>query len=857
MPVGPLRKASQDWAHETFIEPDPNTWWGRVVKRWNEAGTLIVAIRANHPIEERAHNWGLAENQFLYAITGSKHHLDYITKMNTPPDKDEVQKAIAAAMDGIFKNPAAATVVESIGTVITEPIFDLFEQYAGDDQTDPKKFARAFHGFMIGLNLSSGLASTLIEAATLGQVKGAGKMIDQLYWSLGLGFLGWQTLAPLLSEGLQPGLERYYKRLYRPKRFAASDLRDLYALGQVPLSAVYEEGRNEGWRDKDLDQWVKLAFRSLSQGDIFDAFHKGFIDQGEAVKRLRVLGYDPADIPLLFQINPAPEVTNARSLSVSQASKAYQDGLLGLSELKSVLKGLKYDDLAIATIVALADLAIAQSIKSLSIGQVKAAWGDNVINDTEARHYLAQEGLAGAQIDIILKTWQAELTPTARKLNAGTIGSAYVEGILTRSQAGTKLGDLGYTTDDVKLQLDLIEARNPEAFGAAPPPKVRTLAPGTLAGLVAVGLITAEQMQTRLIALGYAQADAELLAQAAAIKAATPAKILPQASVENAYVSGVLTRPKATSYLKALGYDDATAGVILDTDEQKNAGIFKQPPAQRTLSLSAGTLSDLLLLGIIDAGQMNTYLLALGYSDSDAALLTARAQNLATPLPRILTADNVRQAYLFGVINRGQAEGKLEDIDYSQADAETILNTLEAQNPQVFHPELVQSIRMPSITALATAVYNRIISESDFYARAQELVYAPEDAKLYLRPAVNGSHKPTQQLSAAQVLAAYDKGLFDYENTLNRLEALGFNEADAIILIRTRKDQIRNTDAWFSLMTGSIDPDSAIAQLIASGYSDADIVAAFASLSPATLSAMGIDLTALAAALPLTPVGAQ
>ena len=261
------------------------------------------------------------------------------------------------------------------------------------------------------------------------------------------------------------------------------------------------------------------------------------------------------------------------------------------------------------------------------------------------------------------------------------------------------------------------------------------------------------------------------------------------------------------------------------------------------------------MLAIITPDEMRDYLLGLGYSESDADLLVARAANLATPLPRILTADNVRQAYLYGVITRDQANQKLLDIDYSQADAKTILDTLEAQNPQVFHPELVQSIRMPSISALATAVYNGLITEDEFYARAKEIGYAPEDAALYLKPATNGSTKATKELSTSQVLAAYDAGLFDFDTTLNRLEAQGYSESDAIILIRTRKDEIRNTDTWYSLMVGAIDANSAIAQLISAGYSDQDIVDAFSHLSPATLAAMGIDLATLAAALAITPGG--
>jgi hypothetical protein len=165
-------------------------------------------------------------------------------------------------------------------------------------------------------------------------------------------------------------------------------------------------------------------------------------------------------------------------------------------------------------------------------------------------------------------------------------------------------------------------------------------------------------------------------------------------------------------------------------------------------------------------------------------------------------------------------------------------------------------VRQPSISALATAVYNGILSEQDFYARAQEIGYAPEDARLYLRPAVAGSAKPTRGLTEAQIVAAYHAGLFEYQVTLDRLEALGYSEDDAIVLIRTSKDLIQNSDAWYGLMSGSLDANSVISQLIAAHFSDADIYDAFASLPASFLAALGVDLEVLKGTLAILPGGA-
>ncbi|KKL20720.1 hypothetical protein LCGC14_2452630, partial [marine sediment metagenome] len=315
MPKGPLRRSVENLAKTFGSEEGEKSWWDKVKRRYAEYDTLLDKIRRDQP-----HLFIFRGNLWIgfglyYALTGSSAIFNVLKDYDKGLVLDDLSRQAADVIANIFEHPVASEVVETMGAVITEPVITLFEKYAAQDDPDPHEFARAFHGFMIGLNLTAGIADTTLEMISGGQVEGVGRMIESMYWSLGLGFLGWQTLAPLLGSGLQPPLERHYQKLYRNQRFSASEMRDLYALGEISKQALTEGAATEGWRDQDIDQWIKLAFRTLNQGETFKAYNQGLMDEAEAIKRLRSLGYDPKDIPLLFQLHPRSDIDELRGFT--------------------------------------------------------------------------------------------------------------------------------------------------------------------------------------------------------------------------------------------------------------------------------------------------------------------------------------------------------------------------------------------------------------------------------------------------------------------------------------------------------------------------------------------------------------
>jgi len=853
---GPLKRAITDWFGEIFDPADQSHWWGRVAHRAADYTNLLLQLWEKHRFLAIVLGAVYLAKGWIYALTGIEYFKVELGIVVADESLYDPSQAIADAIRKAIQNPTIRELAESYGAIYTEPFIAFFDEYAGREDIDPAEFIRALHGFPLTANMVSGVAAAIYEAAGLGQLDALSSLNDTIQKSLGIEYVFYETIRPMIESGMSTSIGRYFDRKYRPKRFAAGDLRDLYALGELTPETLRDEARALGWREQDIDRWIRLAFRTISQGDVFDALHQGYITQDQAIKRLRALGYDPADIPLLFQLNPPKNEADAKQLSASDSRSAFREGVIGEDRLRALLAALKYDPTEIDIIVATEKAKIEQQRKGLTISQVKAGWQENVLTDQEADHWLSEAGIAPEQIQILLATWRSETAPAFRQLNAGTITAAYVEGVIARAAARDRLVSVGLSEDDAELTLRLAEARNPEAFGQISPASSRRVTPAQLADLVALELLTPAQMAARLVEVGYTEADAALLAEAARLRSQPAERVLSQSTIERAYVAGVVDRAGALDLLTGAGFMIDQANLVLDSVEQQNPETFGLPVPERIRQLSPAALEDLYLSGLQTEAEYRARLAGLGFLPGDVDLQIARSNLLLTPPPRQLTQSSIERAYLAGVFDRDTAYSKLVVADFTPADANTILDTIEAANPAAFSPGLVQSSRVPSISTLAGALQNKVIDLDTFLARAQEIGYSSADAQLYATLSQNTERKAAKTLSVSQILAAYEKGIMPRGTALDRIMAQGYANDDALLLLRIQKESIVSTDTWDSLLSGAITAFDAMAALVNDRYSDQDIIDAFGSVSPDLLAVWGVQVEQIRAALAAIPGGA-
>jgi len=649
---------------------------------------------------------------------------------------------LAKTLDSALDDPQLTELVEIMGTFITEPVLKILENELVNPSSDPKEFARAFHGILTSITTVSGVMDTIAQATSIGAIKSVGQMFQSVYWNMGLGFLGWQTMSPLLEYGLKPNMDRYYKRLSRFQRFNAAESRDLFALGKITREQMIDTLREDGWRDEDIDYWLSLAYRNLSEADVWDLNSQGLIDDTELVIRLRAIGYDPKDIPLVIALHDSDAQKEATEVSLSTARSSFKKDLITEAEYRALLTSLGKSVQEISLLVQLDAASKETEARDLTVGQIKAALNNAVIVETEARHQLALLGFESGSVDILIDTWKKELIPSFARLNRSTILQAYQFGVITRQTAFTRLQEVGFNADDADLQLRLLEARNPEVLLPGNYTTSKVLTPSVLTSLVVSGLLSTEEMTSRLVAAGYSEDDSQLLTDMASLKREREKTPINQVTIERAYISGVLSRTQSYTHLLDLGFE------------------------------------------------------------ADAA--------------------------------------------------ETILATAERENIAVFYPDLATVTRLPTITALVKAYNNGIVTSSEYYARAAEIGFSSDDAKMYLLLSETAGSEKAKTLSQAQIVNAYGAKIFTRIQALDRLVDLGYGTDDAIILLRMERPLVTETDYWTQMISGQLTVDSVISALLSDGFTWQEIIDAFTILSEAAYAALGVDKAALIAAMQQT-----
>jgi hypothetical protein len=562
---------------------------------------------------------------------------------------------------------------EFVGTIITEPVVSLLEKYATEENPDPHAMARSFHGIASGLPWAAEMMDSILKAAAGEHAPSVGRHVMSLYWGLGLGFLGWQTLAPLLSSGLQPNLERYYNRLYRPTRFTPAQVTDLFALGDWSADKVRTYLQDQGWRDEDIETYLRLSYRSLGEGVLWDLFDKGQISKAEMDKRLRGLGYNPADIPLVHLSHEKDDVAEAGRFLISTVKSALRDGRMGEEEFRQILTDMKYAVREIDLIIEEINLDRQQQARDVTLSNVRTLYSNRVIGRDEAVKYLTDIDYSPDLAGKLVQAWDNEDLPKPARINKSTILEAFTKGVFTRDEAKTALQqEAGYNANQSELLVKIEETPFPERVK---PPEVKGLTLSLMADFVQLGLVTRGDIEARAELDRYTPEDKEKLVTL--LFSQTPQDLsaleISPATLEDAYLFGLITRDQLLTRFTARGMPPEDAELEVKTFELANPQVFGEFVPQLLRRPSVGDIQLAFQRKLIDEAGFRQRLQALGYNEDAVTIFLFNAQYQAPVKPKELTKADLLGLYGDKIISRAEAERRLLALGYLAPDVELLL----------------------------------------------------------------------------------------------------------------------------------------------------------------------------------------
>lgn len=537
---------------------------------------------------------------------------------------------------------AAGALVEFVFNDIT----DTLGKRMGQTELSPHESGLVFAKKIAQLSLAQSFTSLYlgISIPWLGRILSG--IYQGMYWALGLGFLGWQSMAPFLRVSVQEPQEKFLNKAYRPNWITPIQAFNLAATGQDSFENALAVARYAGIPESQAHKMLQGAFREISESDLWTLYEAGKIDPNELFVRLRRLGYRPEDIPLVIQANTFRPEKEPRQVALSTLRAALRKGLITPDRFREMAKRIPLSDEEINLLIAIETFQKEEEKRQATTSQIEAAFKAGVLMEPEARGYLKALRYEDEVIDLLIRTWREEIRPRPFLLNAGRLADAFEMGVITEGQFMEKLLALGWEPGDARLFIDTIKERLRRKELPGKTERVRRPTVAMVLTFMTQGIIDQAEATRLLQELGYDEQTVSRLIKSALMEPPRESRKLSVSQIIEAYRKGFLLREEAIDRLVALNYsrEDAEIIVAMETD--------------------AVGASDLLIAfhnGLITLRELRAGLLAAGYP---SAAVTAFLKAHVLPAD----ATDTFLAWSKGAIPTETARRILAFLGYSQED---------------------------------------------------------------------------------------------------------------------------------------------------------------------------------------------
>ncbi len=276
----------------------------------------------------------------------------------------------------------------------------------------------------------------------------------------------------------------------------------------------------------EVDLWntasdaAEASVREVTQSTVLRAYRDRILPRGEAESMLAALGYTADGVELVLSVQDFENANELTTLRTKVVEQSFKRGQIGGDEARAQLAGAGVGIDRADLIVQRWEVQFAEKDRELSQSQLERAMEKGIIDEATYVDRVVALGYSAEDARILLGLADRLEDDGARQVSVSTITGAYKRDIVSRETTRARLVDAGFTAEDAELQLRIVDAdiqraaaakaqRESDAAAAA----VKDLARTSIEGAYKRGIIDRADAKARLVALGFAGGDAELLLQ--------------------------------------------------------------------------------------------------------------------------------------------------------------------------------------------------------------------------------------------------------------------------------------------------------------------------------------------------------
>ncbi len=457
------------------------------------------------------------------------------------------------------------------------------------------------------------------------------------------------------------------------------------------------------WREK----LRKLSYRTLSRVDVRRMYQLGVLGEPEVLTAYHDLGYSPTDAESMTKFTILYASEKERDLTKGDILGGYKDGIVKRGEAKEFLMLMGYDPNESEFYLVRADLDLDAEEKKAAIEDIHITFIRKFISENEAIAKLGQLGLAGLEIERIMRKWRKEIAAKVRQLSKSDIQKLYEYGVIGRGLAIEFMETIGYLTNVSEMLVSIWDTDMAKAEEAKKVIKYRLptntelkklyiqeIMPGTrVRELLAERLYNAETIEY-LMEMWEEEKDTLIEKELQQIEERLhpEPRLLSRAQVGDFYMSGIITEVEARQALSHLNFTDENSDrtlVLWDMRIAEDVAEEEERLARELLIeprlLTRAQVGQLYQTHTITEAEAQELMQYLEYSTIDIertmtlwkdqiaeakAEMEERIQRELEIDPRLLTRAQVGELFDADVVSETNARALLEYLEYRPIDIE-------------------------------------------------------------------------------------------------------------------------------------------------------------------------------------------
>lgn len=233
-----------------------------------------------------------------------------------------------------------------------------------------------------------------------------------------------------------------------------TELEQLYDRGLIDKATVIQGLRESRLKMKYNELAFELHSKILPIYTIQNALRRGGMDQAQAVASIMANGYSKADATAIVTSASQEQLQTYRDKVVTAVAAMYEDNLISESQAGGTIKGLGFTADQVKFITQSSEFRREAKMIQTAVNAIRAKYLGHHIALNDASGYLDSLGLPSAQRDQLLALWQVEYGAYTRELTEAQVAKAVKLNLITADEGQARLVAMGYNAADAALLLE-------------------------------------------------------------------------------------------------------------------------------------------------------------------------------------------------------------------------------------------------------------------------------------------------------------------------------------------------------------------------------------------------------------------